>query len=106
MIGSTIDYSRLNRPTINTPSKEYKELSNSVIVHEAINVISANPQFSDIDKDIIYSNIMDGTQSINALSIKYNIPVKDLNKRKRKLISEFKTIFAEKYNIKSLSDII
>jgi DNA-directed RNA polymerase specialized sigma subunit len=101
----TIDYTHYDRSST-SPSCIFEDNSNSEFVQDIISVISADPQFNDIDRDIIYNNMMDNNASINAIAQKYHVPSKDVNKRKRKLISEFKSMLAEKYNVNSLADII
>lgn len=100
-----IDYMHFDRPS-SSPSCEYEESANTQLVKNVITAISADPQFNDIDRDIIYNNMMENNSSINAIAQKYHVPSKDVNKRKRKLISEFKSMLAEKYNVNSLADII
>lgn len=101
-----VDYSFIEKTASNSPSREVEDISNSLLIHDVIDEISSDPHYEKIDKDIIYNNMMSNNQSINALAMKYNVPSKEINKRKRKLISDFKTVLSDKYNINSLSDII
>lgn len=102
-----IDYTKLNnKPSIQTPSKEFQEVSNTTLIHDVIDSISADPQFTEIDKDIIYNNMMENNYSISALAKKYNVPTKEVNKHKSKIIESFKNILADKYNINCINDIL
>ena len=102
-----IDYTKMGaKPPIPSPSKECEEVSNTLLVRNVINEISSNSQFSEIDRDIIYNNMMENNCSISGLAHKYHIPTKEINKRKSKIISDFKTLLADKYKINSLRDVI
>ena len=104
---STIDCSTMNgRPSIKTPSKEFQEVSNTTLIHDVIDTISADSQFTDIDRDIIYNNMMENNFSISGLAQKYNVPAKEINKRKTKIIENFKSLLSDKYNINGLGDIL
>jgi len=104
---STIDFSNMNSsPSIQTPSKEYQEVSNVTLIHDIIDEISADPHFTEVDRDIIYNNMMENNFSISALAQKYHVPTKEINKRKSKIIENFKNLLSDKYNINSISDII
>lgn len=104
---NSIDYTKFgNRPAIKTPSREYQEVSNTTLIHNVIDEISVDPQFNEIDRDIIYNNMMENNYSINKLAQKYHVPTKEVNKRKLKIIENFKNMLADKYNINSLNDIL
>lgn len=103
---NSIDFTKINKQTVQSPRRDCEISSNATLVNDVINVISANPQFNEIDKDIIYNNMMENNFSINALAQKYHIPSKEINKRKRKLISDFRSMLSTKYNINSMRDII
>lgn len=106
-IMTSVDCMQMNdRPSIKTPSKEYQEVSNTTLIHDVIDTISADSQFSDIDRDIIYNNMMENNYSISALAQKYHVPTKEINKRKSKLIENFKNLLSDKYNINGLQDIL
>lgn len=102
-----IDYTKMNdRPSIPTPSREYQEVSNTTLIHEVIDAISADPHFTELDRDIIYNNMMENNYSINSLAQKYNVPTKEINKRKNKIIESFRNMLSSKYNINSINDIL
>lgn len=101
----TIDYTHFDHPS-SSPSCEYEDNANTQLVQNVISAISADPQFNDIDRDIIYNNMMANNASINSIAQKYHVQSKDVNKRKRKIISNFKAMLAEKYNVNSLDDIL
>lgn len=101
-----IDFSFFEKRNISSPSSEYEISANNTLVQDVIDAISADPHFNELDRDIIYNNMMDNAESINSLSQKYNVSSNEITKRKRKIISNFKTILSKKYNVKALSDVI
>lgn len=106
-MASKIDYTKFGeKRSIQTPSKEYQEVSNTTLIHDVIDEISADPQFTEIDRDIIYNNMMENNYSINTLAQKYNVPTKEVNKRKSKIIESFRNLLADKYNITGINDIL
>lgn len=103
---NSIDYTHFEKPSIPSPSKEYEEVSNTRMINDVIDEISADPHFNEIDRDIIYNNMMENNYSISAIAQKHHVPAKEVNKRKRKIISNFKNVLSDKYNINSIEDVI
>lgn len=105
-LSASIDYSTFSGSSIVSPSREYEDKANNKLIHEVIDEISADPHFNEIDRDIIYNNMMSNNDSINSIAQRHKVPTKEVNKRKRKIITNFKTMLSSKYNINSLRDII
>ena len=61
--------------------------------------------FQKVDEDIIFNNIMKGV-SISQISSRNNMTNAEVNKRKRKIIGNFKNILSKKYKIKTMLDVM